>query len=73
MTKIVNGTLSVLESISGAFVLYGQDAENGNRVPIGALDDRVPVEELAKRRGKYDPNQDFLLPLDFEFEIVRGS
>jgi len=76
MTKIVKGTLSVYETITGAFVLYGEDAESGLRVPLGTMDDRVSADELRKyerrdrRAGKYDPNEDFLLPGDFDFEIV---
>ena len=79
MTKIVKGTLSVYETITGAFVLYGEDAENGLRVPLGTMDDRVSADELRKyeRRnghaGKYDPNQDFLLLDDFDFEIVSRA
>lgn len=76
MTKIVRGTLSVYETITGAFVLYGQDAESGLRVPLGTMDDRVPVDDLRKyerpngHTGKYDPNADFLLLDDYDFETV---
>lgn len=72
MTKIVKGTLSILDSPSGAFVLYGQDAESGERIPLGAMDDRVSAEQLGKRNGKYDPNTDFLLLDDFGFDIVSS-
>lgn len=78
MTRIVKGTLSVYETITGAFILYGQDAESGLRVPLGKMDDRATPEELRKvenrERGvkRYDPNQDFLLLDDFDFEVVRS-
>lgn len=73
MTQIVKGSLSVLQSITGAFVLYGEEADTGLRVPLGTMDDRVPAEDLTKRGGKYDPNADFLLLDDFDFEIVRSA
>jgi hypothetical protein len=74
MTKIVKGTLSVLQSISGAHVLYGQDADSGERIPLGSVNGRVPNEQLSKIGGgqKYDPNADFLLLDDFDFEVVRS-